>query len=68
VRKSKLSEAQIVAALKELDAGTPATTLARKLGVHVNTIGNWKQRYSGLETSDLVKDAFRRPSGEYGLY
>ena len=54
MRKSKLSEAQIVAALKELDAGTAATTLARKLGVHVNTIGNWKQRYSGLETSDLV--------------
>lgn len=55
MRKSNLSEAQIVAALKELDAGKPAASLARKLGVHVNTVGNWKQRYARFETSDLVR-------------
>ena len=54
MRKSKFSEAQIVAALKEIDAGTPATTLARRLGVHVNTLRTWKGEYGGLETSDLV--------------
>jgi len=55
VRKSKFSDAQIVATLKELDAGTPATTLARRLGVHVNTLRTWKDKYAGLETSDLVR-------------
>lgn len=55
MRKSRFTEAQIVAALKELDGGTPATTLARKHGVHVNTIRAWRDRYSGLETSDLVR-------------
>jgi putative transposase len=55
VRKSKFSEAQMVGALKELDAGTPATTLARRLGVHVNTLRAWKDKYGGLETSDLVR-------------
>jgi len=55
VRKSKFSEAQIVAALKEIDAGTPATTLARRFGVHVNTLRTWKDKYGGLETSDLVR-------------
>ena len=55
MRKSKFSEAQIVAALKEIDAGTPATTLARRLGVHVNTLRTWKDKYGGLETSDLVR-------------
>jgi putative transposase len=44
VKKSKFSEAQIVAALKELDAGAPAATVARKLGVHVNTLRAWKAR------------------------
>lgn len=53
--KSKFSAAQIVAALKEIDAGTPATTLARRLGVHVNTLRTWKDKYGGLETSDLVR-------------
>jgi hypothetical protein len=24
-------------------------------GVHPNTIGNWKQKYSGLESSDLAR-------------
>ena len=55
MRKSKFTDAQIVAALKELDSGTPATTLARKLGVHVNTLRAWKDKYAGLEASDLVR-------------
>ena len=55
MRKSKFTETQIVAALKELDGGTPATTLARRLGVHVNTIRGWRDKYAGLETSDLVR-------------
>ena len=55
MRKTKLTEPQIVAILKELDAGTPATTLARKHGVHPNTIRGWRDRYGGMETSDLVR-------------
>jgi len=55
VKKSKFTEAQIVGALKELDSGTPATTLSRRLGVHPNTIRAWKDKYTGLETSDLVR-------------
>ncbi|MHB8703430.1 MAG: transposase [Candidatus Tyrphobacter sp.] len=38
MRKSRFTEAQIVGILKELDAGTPAIELARKHGVHANTI------------------------------
>ena len=52
MKKSRFSEAQIVGILKELDAGTPATDLARKHGVHANTIRQWRDRYGGLETSD----------------
>jgi putative transposase len=55
MRKSRFTEAQIVGILKELDAGTPATELARKHGVHANTIRMWRDRYGGLETSDLVR-------------
>jgi putative transposase len=55
VKKSRFTEAKIVSILKELEAGTSATELGRRHGVHPNTIGNWKQKYSGLETSDLTR-------------
>lgn len=55
MRKSEFSEAQIVATLKEIVAGTPATTIARRTGVHVNTLRTWRDRYGGLETSDLIR-------------
>lgn len=47
MKKSRFTEAQIVAILKELDTGTPATELARRHGVHANTIVLWKDKYAG---------------------
>ncbi len=55
MKKSKFTEAQIISVLKELDAGTPATTVARRIGVHPNTIRGWRDKYGGLETSDLIR-------------
>jgi putative transposase len=44
-----------VAVLKEIDGGTPATAIARRLGVRANTVRGWRDKYAGLETSDLVR-------------
>jgi len=55
VKKTRFTEAQIVAILKELDAGVPATELARKHGIHANTIRLWRDKYGGMETSDLAR-------------
>jgi putative transposase len=55
VKKTRFTEAQIGGILKELDGGTPATELARKHGIHANTIRLWRDKYAGMQTSDLVR-------------
>ncbi|MBC5826106.1 MAG: transposase [Candidatus Eremiobacteraeota bacterium] len=34
--------------MREIEAGTPATEVARRLGVHLNTLLRWKKHYGGL--------------------
>ena len=53
MKKSKISEAQIIAALKEHEAGKTAVDICRGLGVHQATFYNWKKKYSGMDTQEL---------------
>jgi putative transposase len=47
-RKSKFSEAQIIGAIKEVEAGITAKDVARKMGVSYETLNRWRQKYSGM--------------------
>jgi hypothetical protein len=44
MKKSRFTESQIVAVLHEYDAGTPIVDLARRHGIHANTVRLWKSR------------------------
>jgi putative transposase len=44
---------QIAAALRQLEAGTAAADLCRKLGVHENTIYLWKKKFGSLGTPEI---------------
>lgn len=50
--KSKHSEAAIIAAVQQLDAGRTAAEVAREIGVSTYTIYAWKAKYGGMEVSE----------------
>jgi putative transposase len=50
--KSKHSEAQIIGALKQLEAGRSVEDVARDQGVSKHTIYAWKSKYGGMEVSE----------------
>jgi len=53
MRKSKFSEAQVSAAIRECASGTPVGQVARKLGVSEQTLYIWKKKYGALDTADV---------------
>ena len=53
MKKSKFSESQIVAILKQADAGLPVKDICRQAGISSATYYQWKSKYGGLEVSEL---------------
>jgi putative transposase len=51
----KFTETEIQGILKENETGVTLRELSRKYQVSRNTIGNWKQKYGGMEPSDMRK-------------
>jgi len=51
-RKSKFSEAQIIATVKEVEAGGSPGEVARRVGVSYETLNNWRKKYSGMTVSE----------------
>ena len=49
--KSKHSEAEMIGALKQLEAGRRAEDVAREVGVSKHTIYAWKAKYGGMDVS-----------------
>ena len=55
MRKSKYSESQIVAILKEGEAGMAVAEVCRKHGISAATWYAWKSKYAGATVSDLTR-------------
>jgi putative transposase len=55
MKKSNFSEAQIVAILKEGEAGIPVAQILRKHGISQGTYYNWKAKYGGTSVSELKR-------------
>lgn len=55
MKRSRFSETQIVAILKEADAGMQVKEICRKYSISDATYYNWKSKYGGMEASDLKR-------------
>lgn len=55
MKKSKFTESQIVAILKETDAGLKVAEVCRKHGISQPTYYNWKSKYGGLSVAELKR-------------
>ena len=53
--KSRHSEAQIIAALKQVEAGRTVDDVARECGVSKHTIYAWKAKFGGMDASEAQK-------------
>jgi putative transposase len=50
--KRNHTEAEIIEALKQVEAGRNAAEVGRQYGVSKHTVYAWKAKYGGLEVSD----------------
>jgi putative transposase len=55
MRKSRFSDEQIIAILKERQAGFSAAELCRRYGISDATFYKWRSKYGGMEASDAKR-------------
>lgn len=55
MKRSRFSEEQIIAIVKEHEAGVPVSKLCPKHGVSDASIYNWIAKYGGMEVSEAKR-------------
>ena len=55
MKRSRFTDEQIIAILREQEAGAKTAEVCRRHGISDATFYNWKARYGGLEVSEAKR-------------
>jgi putative transposase len=55
VKKSRFSESQIIAILKQAEAGAPVPELCREHGMSASLFYKWRSKYGGMDASMIAR-------------
>ena len=53
MKRSRYTEQQIAYALRQVDGGTPAIEVCRKMGISEQTFYTWRRRYGAMGATEL---------------
>lgn len=55
MKRSRFTEEQIIAVVREHESGGDANQICRRVGISRNTLYAWKKKYRGLDVSEAKK-------------
>ncbi len=55
MKKTRFTESQIIAVIRQHESGVKTTDLCRSQGISTATFYNWKAKYSGMDANQLRK-------------
>ncbi len=55
MKKSRFSDSQIIAVLKQAEGGTPVPELCREHGISSATFYKWRAKYGGMDAALMAR-------------
>lgn len=55
MKRSRFTDSQIMAALKQAESGTPVPDICRELGVSTAAFYKWRAKFGGMDVSLMAK-------------